>query len=278
VNRRRLRRRKQPGEAGQRGAVTPEVGLDPRPEVALDGLVMLGPLLLAAVSLGAGVFPEDFCERIPEARPEVKAWVARNAPGLAPVPVRELDERTALETIRRASASGWGSLEFFTNAAFRESCTFYFSREALRSVDAAFELDLLTPFRGTDTGGQRFEMEAALAGRGRLLLLYDRDGIVYTNERENRDFKLASRVELSTPSPGVLENVRGVWTRVSLLGWIGIRSLVKQGETVEVRAGRFTSETALRPILAREGAARTGRPGRTVMAPAPPGRTPAGSR
>jgi hypothetical protein len=81
---------------------------------------------------------------------------------------------------------------------------------------------------------------------------------VYTNEREQRDFKLSSRVELSTPAPGVLQNVRGLWAKVSLLGWVGIRSMVKKGETVEVQA-EFTSESTPSPILARTDAAPTAR-------------------
>src|SRR4029450_12423219 len=39
-------------------------------------------------------------------------------------------------------------------------------------------------------------MTALLAGRGKLVALYDRDGIIYRNERLARDFKLASRVEI----------------------------------------------------------------------------------
>jgi hypothetical protein len=139
---------------------------------------MLGALLLAALSLGADVFPERPCENLPEAGPEVKTWVAGTAPELASLPVRELGEEAALETIRRASASGWGSMELFTNDAFREPCTFHLSREALRLVDTAFDLDLVTPVKGKDKRGKDFEMTAALAGRGRVLLLYDRDGIV----------------------------------------------------------------------------------------------------
>jgi hypothetical protein len=220
---------------------------------------MLGSLLVAVLSLGADVFPERSCENLPEAGPAVKAWVAGTAPELASLPVRELGEEAALETIRRASASGWGSMEFFTNGAFREPCTFHLSREALRLVDTAFDLDLLTPVKGKDKRGKDFEMTAALAGRGRLLLLYDRDGIVYRNEKENRDFKLASRIEFDTPAPGVLENVHGLWVKASLFGWVGIRSIVKDGEKLEVRAGGFTSESALRPIQARKDAARTAR-------------------
>jgi hypothetical protein len=213
---------------------------------------MLGSLLLAAVlSLGPDVFPERLCENLPEAAPEAKAWVAGTAPELTVLRVRELGEEAALEAMRRASASGWGSMEFFANIAFREPCTLYLSREALRSVDKAFELDLVTPVRGKDRRGKDFEMTAALAGRGRLLLFYDRDGIVYRNERENRDFKLASRVEFDAPGPDLLQNAHGLWARVLLLGWVGIRSIVKDGEKLEVRAGKFTSESAVTPIRAR---------------------------
>lgn len=47
---------------------------------------------------------------------------------------------------------------------------------------------------------------------------YDRDGIVYRNERLARDFKLASRVDFETPAAGVLENVQGLCAKVLLLG------------------------------------------------------------
>ena len=96
-------------------------------------------------------------------------------------------------------------------------------------------------------------MAALLAGRGKLVVLYDRDGIVYRNERLARDFRLASRVEFETPAAGVLENVQGLCAKVLLLGCVGVRSLVKVGKTLEVHAGTFTSETPLKPIRAREG-------------------------
>jgi hypothetical protein len=220
---------------------------------------MPGSLLLAVLFLGADVFPRRPCENLPEASPEVKAWVAETAPELAALPVRELGEEVAVETIRRASAAGWGSAELFTDGAFREPCTFHLSREALRLVDTAFELDLLTPVNGKDKKGKDFEMTAALAGGGRVVLLYDRDGIVYRNRRANRDFKLASRVEFDTPAPGVLQNVHGLSARVLLFGWVGIRSVVKDGEKLEVQAGRFTSEFVPRPIEARRDVARTAR-------------------
>ena len=220
---------------------------------------MLGSLLLAVLSLGSDGFPERLCDSLPEAGPEVKAWLAGTAPDLAQLPVRELGEEGALETIRLASASGWGSVEFFTNVAFRERCTLYLSRDTLRSVDTAFDLDLLTPVKGKDKTGKDFEMTAALAGGGRLLLFYDRDGIVYRNERKNRDLKLGSRVEFDTPRPEVLQNVRGLWAKVLLFGWVGIRSIVRDGAKLHVGAGGFTSESAVRPIQARKDTERTAR-------------------
>jgi hypothetical protein len=186
-------------------------------------------------------------------RPEVKTWVAHVAPELAQVQVRELPEKTALDVFGRAAVADWGSIDVLTHSVFREPCTFYFSREALRAVDAAFVLDLMTVIRGQDKKGQDFEMAALLAGRGKLVVLYDRDGIVYRNERLARDFRLGSRVEFETPAAGVLENVQGLCAKVLLLGCVRVRSLVKVGKTLEVHAGTFTSETPLKPIHAREG-------------------------
>src|SRR5688572_12052009 len=215
--------------------------------------MMIAALLVAALSAEAQVFPTPLCENLPEVRPEVKAWVAEVAPELAEVSVRELPEKTALDIFDRAAAAGWGSVDVLTNSAFRESCTFYFSREALRAVDAAFVLDLVTVIRGQDKKGKDFEMTALLAGRGKLVVLYDREGIVYRNERLDRDFKLASRVEFETPTTGVLQNVQGLCAKVLLLGCVRVRSLVKVGETIKVQAGTSASETPLTPIQARAG-------------------------
>jgi hypothetical protein len=216
--------------------------------------MILAPILLAVFSLGPQVFPVPLCEHLPEVNPEVKAWVALVAPELAQVRVRELPEETVLEVFRRAAASGWGNIDVLTHDAFREQCTFYFSREALRALDAEFDLDLLTVIRAKDTQGHDFEMTAILAGRGKLVVFYDREGIVYRNEGEDRNFKLASRIEFDSPRAGVLENVHGLCAKVLLFGCVRIRSLVKKGDMLEVRAGTFTSESPLKPIKPRQGA------------------------
>src|SRR6186997_3511932 len=218
--------------------------------------MIITALLLAALSVEAAVFPERMCENLPEVKPEVRAWVAQVAPELAQVSVRELPEKTALDIFDRAAAAGWGSVDVLTNNVFREPCTFYFSGEALRAVDAAFVLDLVTVIRGQDKRWQDFEMTALLAGRGKLVALYDRDGIVYRNERLERDFRLASRVVFETPTAGVLENVEGLCAKVRLLKCARIRSLVKVGTTLKVHAGGFTSDTPLMPSLARTGPGR----------------------
>jgi hypothetical protein len=206
---------------------------------------------VAPLALTAQVFPEPLCENLPDMRPELKTWVAQVAPELAQVQVRELPEKTALDVFGRAAVAGWGTVDVLTHSVFREPCIFYFSREALRAVDAAFVLDLVTVIRGQDKKGHDFEMTALLAGRGKLVVLYNRDGIIYRNERLARDFKLASRVEFETPAAGVLENVQGLCAKVLLVGCVRVRSLVKVGETLEVHAGTFTSEMLLKRIQAR---------------------------
>jgi len=222
--------------------------------------MILAALVLAALALGAEVFPEPLCENLPEVSPEVKTWVAQVAPELAQVRVRELPEKTVLDVFRRAAAAGWGAIDVLTDRVFREPCTFHFSREALRAVDAAFDVNLPTTIRGQDRKGQDFEMAAILAGRGKLIVFYDRNGIVYRNEKLDRDFKLASRVEFDAPVAGVLENIHGLCAKILLFGCVRVRSMVKNGETVEVRVGTFTSKTPLRPLQAwGEGRSRPGR-------------------
>ena len=225
-----------------------------RPGVVEVAIIPGGTLFTNGKGTGAveaHVFTEPLCEDLPEVGSEVKTWVAQVAPELASVQVRELPEMTALDVFGRAAAAGWGSVDVLTHAVFREPCTFYFSRAALRAVDAAFELDLVTPIWEQDKEGQDFEMTALLAGRGKLVVLYDRDGIVYRNARLARNFKLASRVEFETPAAGALENVQGLCAKVRLFGCVRVSSIVKVGETLMVQAGTFTSEKPVKPIQAR---------------------------
>lgn len=240
--------------------LVPASALPSPPRALSPGTMILAVLVLAALPLHAEVFPEPLCEKLPEVSPEVRTWAAQVVPELARVWVRELTEKTALDVFRRAAASGWGSIDVLTDGVFREPCTFHLSREALRAVDAAFDVNLLTVIRGQDRKGQDFEMTDILAGRGKLFVFYDRDGIVYRNERLDRDFKLASRVEFDTPVAGVLENIHGLCAKVWLFGCVRVRSMVKDGETVEVRVETFTSKTPMKPIQAWGGG--RSRPGR----------------
>ncbi len=213
--------------------------------------VSLGLLLLVPRVLGAEVFPERMCAKLPEVSPDVKTWVAEVAPEFAAVPVRELSEKAALEVFRDAAAAGWGGIDLFTQSVFRDSCVFHLPSDALRAVDTAFDFDLLSVIRGTDKKGRGFAMRGMLAGRGKVLVFYDRDGIVYRNEGEHRDFRFASRVEYDTPGNGRLENVHGLCAKVLLAGCVDIRSMVKNGDTITVSAGLFTSQSPLTPIRAR---------------------------
>ena len=235
------------------GELVPASALPGPPRSLSRGTMILTVLVLAALPVHAEVFPEPLCEKLPEVNSEVRTWVAQVAPELAQVRVRELSEESSLDVFRRAAASGWGSIDVLTDGVFREPCTFHLSRGALRALDTAFDVNLLTVIRGQDRQGQDFEMTDILAGRGKLFVFYDRDGIVYRNERLDRDFKLASRVEFDTPGAGVLENIRGLCAKVWLFGCVRIRSIMKTGETVEVRAGTFTSKTPLKQIHAWGG-------------------------
>jgi hypothetical protein len=94
-------------------------------------------------------------------------------------------------------------------------------------------------------------MTALLAGRGKLVVFYGRGGILYRNEKLNRVFELAPRIEFDTPVAGALEGIHGLCAKVLLLGCVRVRSMVKGGTTVEVRVGTFTSKSPLKPIKAR---------------------------
>ena len=60
-------------------------------------------------------------------------------------------------------------------------------------MDATFDVNFLTPIRGHDEKGQDFEMTAMLAGRGKLVVFFERDGIVDRKEKQGRNFELERR-------------------------------------------------------------------------------------
>lgn len=173
------------------------------------------------------------------------------APELARVPVRELSEKIALEVFGRAAAAGWGGIDLFTNSVFRDACVFHLPSRTLRAVDAMFDVDLLTVISAKDNNGRVFHMSGILAGLGKLLVFYERDGIVYRNAKQNRNFMLSSRINFDSPGRGRLENVHGLCAKVSSLGCVRLRSMVKDGDSVTVRAGVFKLDSPLQPIRRR---------------------------
>jgi len=212
---------------------------------------------MRAGPVAAEVFPERMCDSLPEVDPKVKAWVAQVAPELATVPVRELSEKTALEVFGRAADAGWGGIDLFTNSVFRDACVFHLPSRTLRAVDDMFDVDLLTVISAKDKDGRVFHMSGILAGFGKLRVFYERDGIVYRNEKQNRDFVLSSRVGFDSPARGRLENVDGLCAKVLALGCVGIRSMIKDGDSVTVRAGLFKLQSPLHPIRRRDVAKAT---------------------
>lgn len=212
---------------------------------------MVAPLVLLALPLAAraaDVLPLRPCDSLPEAGPGVQAWVASVAPELAETPVRELSQEMALSIFGKAAAAGWGGIDLFTSGLFREPCVFHMPSRALRALDARYEIDLLTVISGKDKDNQFFQMRGVLGGLGKVLVFYDRDGIVYRNPKHDRDFMLSSRVEFESPARGRIENVDGLCAEVQALGCVGIHSMTKQGNGVTVRAGMFTSRSPLDPI------------------------------
>jgi len=216
--------------------------------------MLLALLLAAAQAAATPVFPDRLCEDLPTAGADVQAWAREAAPDLAAAPVRELGSEEALALFQRAAETGWGSVETFTSDAFRGECVFYLSGDTMRGVDEKYDLDLVTVVRGTDEDGRDFAMSGILAGRGKLLLFYERGDIAYYSEREERAFELDARVEVTTPASGRMEEVRGLCARVAIIGCIDIDSLVKEGDTITTSAGPFSTTAQVTPIRARSDA------------------------
>jgi hypothetical protein len=206
---------------------------------------------LAALALAssASIFPPNVCGTLPAAPAQIRDWVAKVEPELAGAPVRIMTDEAAHDLLERARRAGWSGFEVFSSGLFRGDCVYYFQESTLGSVYSAYELNLLSAIAGTDNRGRPFHMAAMLGGRGRITAVYDRGGIVYRNEQQGREFKLAQVVRFQIPREGVLDPVSGLSTSVFLLGDLQITRFEKAGPgKVKLKVGSFDKDGDLVPI------------------------------
>jgi hypothetical protein len=206
---------------------------------------------LAALALAstASIFPPNVCGSLPAAPANIRDWVAKVEPELAGAPVRIMTDEVGLDLLERARQAGWSGFDVFSSSLFRGDCVYYFQESTLGAVYSAYELNLLSAIAGADNHGRPFHMAAMLGGRGRITAVYDRDGIVYRNEQQGREFKLAGVVRFHIPREGVLDPVSGLSTSVFLLGELQITRFEKTAPgKVKLRVGSFDKDGALVPI------------------------------
>lgn len=154
------------------------------------------PARAASTVSGSAVYPAGLWESL---RP-LDAAGAGLAPRLSGVDLSEARELTAADADRLLAAAverGHSTLDFFTDAMFRQSGQVYYIRGAtIVEMGRRYQLNLLTPISGVTTGGraQSFSMEALVIGAGRIDVLYQGERTFQNPDYGGRKFTVAARV------------------------------------------------------------------------------------
>ncbi|MBI4669784.1 MAG: hypothetical protein HY747_11510 [Elusimicrobia bacterium] len=222
----------------------------------LSGMILL---LFSASPLSADtVFPSGFCESLSKPAPEKIAPYLTIAPELEGVKnsMREVTFEKMDPLLAEAVARGWSAVDFFSEDAIRGQCLYFISKEALNQVHAKYNLHVLTKIKGTDTGGQPFQMNAMFTGLSDNFMFYNRDS--FTIQDGDRQIRLRQKVRERVPGAGRFI-VTGMSVYVSQLGtWWDINTAEKKGSNqMEIRAGPFNiaQTVSLSPITIRQPSA-----------------------
>lgn len=167
-------------------------------------------------------FPKNFCSRFRvSSDPAVIKMVQGALPGWTNLQPRVVDQISALKLVERARLLGMSSLDFFTDQGFRGDCLYYFPKDVLEAISSRYELDLLTPISARDDyNGADFTMEALIAGKSRIVIVYPKEDIWFKNPaQDNRWFKFARVVNHEIASYQSLLNVTGFWAGVDMALW-----------------------------------------------------------
>ena len=179
----------------------------------------------------------------------VLAWLGQRVPGLDLSAVRELPPEAAEAIFARGAARGTTPIDLFTDRGFRGREVFYIPRAAVERVFSVYEVRVLTLASGTAKDGQPFQLDALLAGAGRIEALYDRGYTVANPYFADYTYNLEPRVTQAIAGPGDIR-VSGITVNAIVRATIKRMVKVSPGE-VEVEVDtRFGAQTQRKRISA----------------------------
>ncbi|MFI5361951.1 MAG: hypothetical protein ACHQ49_08285 [Elusimicrobiota bacterium] len=197
------------GGAGWNGAAIPPLSSFAAPSAA--------PMETQPMTPPASVVPPGLWRSLSAPDAATLARLSSRIPELKTDSVRVLTFDTADAMFTAAMAQGESPIDFFTDAAFRGSDTYYLAPETVAAIFARYEIHALTPASGTTKKGEPFVLEGMLIGAGRIDALYNLDQFEFDNPLlDGKRYKLLSRVIQRIQGPGDLK-IEGVWTQVGFL-------------------------------------------------------------
>ena len=118
---------------------------------------------------------------LPAPNDAVLKWLSQRVPGLDVKNIKEINFETGVMVMAKASAAKATWMDVLSDAAFRGQTIYYVSQDVLNQLDAKYYAGLI-PVRGSTEDGQTFQMQAFLAGQGKVHLLFNFTDFTYKDE------------------------------------------------------------------------------------------------
>lgn len=184
-----------------------------------------GPVRAAGT---AGDFNAAAWGQFPPPDPQTLAWLAARVPGLDAASVRVVPAAVADGVMARAVAAKTTYLDILSDAVFRRKEIYYTPVDALNEVHRRY-ISGTMPIQGRTEKGAAFQMQAMLAGQGRVELLYDQESFTFKDGEQRFKIENKGRVAAAIRGAGdiTLEGLSAYGAPV-FCPWAKIQRMTKE--------------------------------------------------
>lgn len=192
---------------------------------------------------------------LPATDPKTAAWLASRIPGLDTAALKTVPEAPVDSILQRASAAKASYLDIFTDPGLGKSNPdlYYLSQGALDSLNRRWVSGTL-PITGNTSDGRAFHMQALVAGRGAVYILYDLGEFQFKDGKN--DFKIVDGGKVAVSVLGKADvgitGVKAHGCKGPFCAWVDVQRMTKTGPTtVHVHTNRGDQDAPLVPVHPR---------------------------
>lgn len=196
--------------------------------------------------------PQDW-QQYPAPDPQTLAWLSSRIPGLDAANVRVVPMASVDALMQRAAAAQATYLDIFSDPGFGRTELYYAPVDVLNALHLKYVSGAM-PIQGTAEDGKPYQIQAIVAGQGKVDILYERGDFSY-KENNNR-FKVdkSARVTATKLGPGDIGlNGLSAYGAAIVCPWAKIQRMTKESALkmrVETSCGS-RSGNDIRPVRIR---------------------------